>query len=148
MPACLYICMWVCRCTWAAVIWRALHVCDVGRGQPLVGVGAVQRETPGCITGGPWRKAGFLLSRGDEGSCWRAPQNSTSLSVWAGRRGGGLRGGGTSSHLSNGNGSSAFICAVCLDFRLCRQALSLTVCTVLGPVSPDLCQGTQAPLQY
>lgn len=43
---------------------------------------------------------------------------------------------------------SAFVCAVCLDFRLLRQVLSLTVCTVLGPVSPDLCQGTQAPLQY
>lgn len=47
-----------------------------------------------------------------------------------------------------GKWESTFACTVCLDFRLCRQALFLTVCTALGPVSPDLCQGTWAPLQY
>ena len=43
------------------MIWQGLCVCDVGRGQPLVSTGAVQRETPRCIRGDPQGKWDFSL---------------------------------------------------------------------------------------
>lgn len=48
-------------CTWAALIWQGLCVCNVSKCQPLVNTGALQWENPGCVLGDPWGKWNFSL---------------------------------------------------------------------------------------